>query len=189
MSRLLVRKFRSESDEQCFHTYRELILGSHLRRQGGDWRYEQKIGSKTPDWVVYDSDDQVIEIVDVFTLHQRRETDVAIFKGLSFRGSWAGWITIAPDHLFSKIEQKANTYAKLIEKLGVPYVVAMFGEFTASVEPDEVYHVVSELHGGIFGDIPSLAGVIFFRERSGDYEFSRFANPVASHPSHVALRG
>ena len=71
----------------------------------------------------------------------------------------------------------------------MPYVVAMFGEFTASVEPDEVYHVVSELHGGIFGDIPSLAGVIFFRERSGDYEFSRFANPGASHSSHVALRG
>jgi hypothetical protein len=184
-----VRKFLSESDEQCFHTYRELILGSHLRSQGSNWRYEQKIGRQTPDWVVRDSDDQVIEIVDVYTLHQRRETDVQISKGLSFRGSWAGWVTIPPNHLFSKIQQKGNAYTKLIEKLGVPYVVAVFGEFTASVEPEEVHHVVNELHGGVFHETPTLAGVIFFRERSGDYEFSYFANPRAAHSSQLALQG
>lgn len=93
-----------------------------------------------------------------------------------------------PDRLFSKVQEKANEYAKLIEQVRVPYVVALFGEFTAPIEPQEMYHVVYDLHGGVFAEIPALAGVIFFRERWGQYEYSYFPNPEAMHPSGIVER-
>jgi len=183
-----VRKFRNESDEQCFHTFRELILGAHLRSQGRDIRYEQLVGRKTPDWVELDRDGHVAEIIDVVTLHQRRITDIDIANSLTTRGIWTGWVSMPPDRLFSKVREKANAYAKLIEQVKLPYVVALFGEFTAPIEPQEVHHVVYELYGGVFADVPALAGLIFFRERRGEYEYSYFPNPGAIYPSNIVER-
>ena len=180
-----VRKFRIDSDEQCFHTYRELILGAHLRSRGWDVRYEQRVASKTPDWVALDRDAHVAEIVDVVTLHQRRATDIDIGRQLATRGMWTGWVSTPPNRLFSKIQEKANAYAKLIEQVRLPYVVALFGEFTAPIEPQEVHKVVYELHGGLFAEVPALAGVIFFRERGGQYEYSYFPNLGATHASGI----
>jgi hypothetical protein len=184
-----VRKFRSESDEQCFHSYRELILGSHLCSQRWNLRYEQSVGGRKPDWAVLNDQDEIVEVVDVVTLHQRRVTDVAINKSVSRHVSWAGWITIPPDHLFSKVQQKANAYGGLVERIRLPYVVALFGEFTASIDVQEVRHVLHELHGGLFAESPTLAGVIFFREQFGKYEFSHFAKPNATYPSAVVRQG
>jgi hypothetical protein len=183
-----VRKFRNDSDEQCFHTLRELILGAHLRSQGWNVRYEQKVGRKTPDWVELDRDGHVAEIIDVVTLHQRRITDRDIANRLAAEGIWTGWVTTPPDRLFSKVQEKANAYAKLIARVRVPYVVALFGEFTVPIEPQEMHHVLYELHGGVFAEVPALAGVIFFRERRGQYEYSYFPNAGALHASRIVER-
>jgi len=177
------KKFKSESNEQRFHTLRELIIGSQLRRQGLKLRYGRKVHGKTPDWVSVDDADQIDEILDVVTLRQRRETETDILSTLSTDQVWSGWVTIPSDHIYSKIEQKANTYASLVNSIKRPYIVCLFGEFTASVDPEEVQHVLYSHHGGAFSTLPTLAGVIYFLERSGTYHYSYFANRAAAYPS------
>lgn len=105
-----VRKFRSERDEQRFHTLRELMVGSHLQAHGMRARYEQDIRGKTPDWVLYDSSGGIQELVDLVSLHQRREIEMDMVGTLLTGKAWAGWATIPPNHLYAKIEQKANLY-------------------------------------------------------------------------------
>jgi hypothetical protein len=180
-----VRKFRSDADEQCFHTYRELILGAHLRTCGWNLRYEQAIGDKTPDWVLIGDDGRAAEILDVLTLHQRRVVDREIGEELSSGRPWVGWISMPPDHLFSKLRAKAEAYSSLGQSLCLPYVVALFGEFTASIEPFEVHNALYELHGGVFAAVPAVAGALFFRERLEQYEYHHFTNPRATLISRI----
>jgi hypothetical protein len=180
-----VRKFRSNPDEQRFHTYRELILGAHLRTCGWNLRYERSLGGRTPDWVLIDDGGQVAEIVDVVTLHQRRVVDRAIGKAVSSHRPWVGWVSTPPDRLFAKLREKAKSYASLADDLHLPYVVALFGEFTAPIEPHEVHHVLHELHGGVFAAMPALAGTLFFRERFGEYEYHHFTNSRATLSSQI----
>ncbi len=183
-----VKKFKTESDRQRFHTFRELVIGSHLRRQGMKLRYAQKILGKTPDWVLLDAADKIVEILDVVTLHQREAKETDIMASVSFGQIWSGWITIPSDHIYSKIERKANAYAALVGKINRPYVVCLFGEFFASVDPEEVRHVLYEHHGGALSKLPTLAGVIFFFEESGTYRYSYFANHAATYPSSLLTR-
>jgi hypothetical protein len=64
-------------------------------------------------------------------------------------------------------------------------VIATFSEFTASIDPSEVGHVLHDLYGGLFSKSPWLSGVIFFREQGGAYEFTHFPNPHASRASSL----
>jgi hypothetical protein len=180
-----VRKFRSDPDEQCFHTYRELILGAHLRTRGWNLRYEQSLDGRSPDWVLIDGGGQAAEILDVVTLHQRRVVDRAIGEAVCSHEVWVGWVSTAPDRLFAKLREKAEAYAPLAGELHLPYVVALFGEFTAPIEPYEVHHVLHELHGGLFVALLALAGTLFFRERLGQYEYHHFENPHATLSSQI----
>lgn len=182
---VFVRKFRSERDEQRFHTFRELVVGSHLRVNGMAARYAQQIFGKTPDWVIYETQRRVEEVVDVVSLHQRKETETDMVATLLTGAVWAGWVTIPPDHLYAKVEQKANSYADLAGKLRVPYTVFLFGEFLASVDREEVEHVLYTHHGGLFASLPTLAGLAYFTESSGVYKYWYFANTHATFASHV----
>lgn len=182
-----VRKFRTESDNQCFHTYRELILGSKLCQRGLNLRYEQDVNSKTPDWVVLGKSGEVEEILDVVTLHQRRDKDLEIGQAISAGRAWAGWVTLPPNHIYSKIQSKAETYADLAARIHSPYTVCLFGEFTACLDPLQVEHVLYIHHGGLFTNLASLAGVLYFYERSGIYHYSHFTNQSATNPSrHIS---
>ena len=183
-----VRKFRQDSDAQRFHTYRELLFGAYAIECGWNLRYEHRVGGKTPDWVLRTANSVVTEIVDVVTLHQRYDIDADISRGLGMNGIWTGWITVPPEHVFSKIEAKATQYSSLVKELGVPYVVAVFGEFTASINLLDVEHVLYDFHGGLFRNRPTLAGVILFREKRGAYEFTYYPNRDAIHPSAIAAR-
>jgi hypothetical protein len=138
--------------------------------------------------VLIDDGGKVAEILDVVTLHQRRVVDSAIGKAVSSHGRWIGWVSTPPDRLFAKLQKKAEAYASLANELHLPYVIALFGEFTAPIEPDEVHHVLHELHGGVFAAVPTLAGTIFFRERLGQYEYHYFTNSRATFSSQIIRR-
>lgn len=168
-----------------FHTYRELLLGTQLRQNGADWRYEQPILGKTPDWSLRGEDSQVIEVVDVMTLHQRCEKEKEISDSLRSTGSWCGWIGIPPDHIFRKLNDKANKYSKLARELKVPYVIAVFGEFVASISPEDIEQVLCRHSNRWFYDNPEVAGILYFRggKKSFTFEFRYFPNPGADHPS------
>ena len=182
-----VRKFRTESDDQRFHTFRELILGAELCRKGLKLRYEMKIEDKTPDWTILAETGEVDEILDVVTLHQRRIKDLTIGDALASGRVWTDWVTVPPDHIYSKIQYKADCYSDLAIQRSMPYTICLFGEFTACVDPSQVEHVLYAHHGGIFQDRPALAGVLYFHERSGIYDYTHFINYSSLAPSkHLA---
>ena len=185
---VFVKKFRTESDDQRFHTFRELILGAELCRKGLKLRYEKRMGGKTPDWTILNQSDEPDEILDVATLHQRRTKDLEIGNAVARGGIWSGWATVPPDHIYSKIQSKADSYSALAAESGMPYTVCLFGEFTACVDPSQVDHVLHTHHGGIFQGRPELAGVLYFHERSGIYHYTHFPNHSASAPSKYLAR-
>ena len=179
----IVSKFQIGQEAQRFHTLRELEIGSRLRRQGLALRYELNVEGKSPDWSLVGKQDCVEEILDVVTVHQRRVVDKDIASALSKGEIWSGWISIPQDHIYSKLEQKAQKYSSMVESLRVPYVVAVFGEFTASIDPEEVESVLYSHHGGLFAQVPTVAGVVYFNEECGRYNYFYFPNKSAACPS------
>ena len=178
-----VRKFRSEKGAQLYHTLHELTMGAELWRRGVPMRYERQIDGKTPDWSLQDQADEVTEIFDVTALHQRHTIEADMLHTLSRGEIWSGWISIPPDHIYSKIEQKAGPYANLVGSLGIPYVIGIFGEFTASIDPEELHCVLFSHHGGLFHVLPTVSGVLYCSEENGIHSYTHFANPHAQFTS------
>ena len=71
----------------------------------------------------------------------------------------------------------------------MPYVLAIYGEFIASVSPEEVEYVLYKHREGWFQTAPEVSGVLFCRERgSFQFEFTCFPNSNALHQSAVLRR-
>jgi hypothetical protein len=180
-----VRKLRTENDNQRFHTFRELIFGAELATRGFKPRYEQALDGMTPDWVIYDERGIAREVVDVVTLHPRHEIDQDIARTAGSREIWTGWITIAPNRLYAKLQDKFGAYSTFAENERMAFVVALFSEFMAPLDAGEIDHVLTDLHGGLFGDYPQVSGLIHFEYSKGAYRFSGFANATASIQSDM----
>jgi hypothetical protein len=178
-----VSKFMSEIREQKNHTFRELITGAYLASNGLNVKYEQTISGKTPDWSVVGTYGDIEEIIDVVTIHQRREIEKDMIETLSRDEIWCDWMTVPPDHIYSKIEAKSNSYSKIINERKLPYTICIFGEFFSDIQPDEVRHVLYDHHGGLFLNNSGVAGVLFFLENNGIYNFTYFPNHEAQYPS------
>src|SRR5258705_4902289 len=86
--RPFVEKLAKQQLRARFHTYRELLVGVHLRDRGLDMRYECAIGGQPPDWCLANGDGSPSEVVDVLTLHQRHEKDVEISTAVRNSGLW-----------------------------------------------------------------------------------------------------
>ena len=183
-----VEKLTTQPLRARFHTYRELLVGAHVRERGADFRYERMIKGQTPDWSLLDDSQRLQEVIDVMTLHQRNEKEREITACIRSNGRWSGWITIPPDHIYRKLSDKAGQYTKLARQAQAPYVLAIYGEFIASVSPEEIEYVLYAHHKGWFNTAPEVSGVIFCRERSFQFEFSYFTNPNALHQSAVLRR-
>lgn len=177
-----IDKLTRQPLRERFHAYRELLLGAQLRRGGADFRYEQDIDGQTPDWSLVENG-RLIEIVDVMTLHQRYEKEREITTSIRATSRWDGWISVPSDHIYRKLSDKAGQYSALARRVQVPYVLAAFGEFLASISPEEVEQVLYTQHGGWFVTAPDVSGVIYFREKDFRYEFSYFPNPHANWPA------
>jgi hypothetical protein len=185
--RPFVEKLTKQPLRDRFHTYRELLIGVHLRDRGFDARYEQAIFGQTPDWSLIDSGGNFMELIDVLTLHQRHDKDVEISAAIRAERLWAGWITVPPDHIFRKLNDKAGQYSGLARQIGIPYVLAAYGEFTAAIDPQEIEQVLLFQHGGWFATRPEVSGFIYCRETQLEFEYTYFANPHASHGSTLFL--
>jgi hypothetical protein len=61
----------------------------------------------------------------------------------------------------------------------VPYILATYGDFLASITPEEVERVLYTQHGGWFTTAPEVSGLIYFREKDLRFEFTYFTNPAA----------
>src|SRR3546814_1881147 len=107
-SDLFVEKLTTQPLRARFHTYRELLLGVHLRQRGANFRYEQLICEKTPDWSLRSEESQLLEVIDVVTLHQRNAKEQEISTSIRSSSRWAGWIGIPPDHIYRKLSDKRS---------------------------------------------------------------------------------
>lgn len=66
----IVAKFRNTNDTQRFHTFRELLVGAHLRANGLDARFERAVAGKTPDWTLLAEGNDPVELIDVASIRK-----------------------------------------------------------------------------------------------------------------------
>ena len=177
-----VKKFKNQlkDNTQVMHTFRELILGAYLATRGLNVRYEYRMDGETPDWCVLDDSGAPMAIVELVNFHPDRATEDSIATELQERGLWGGWQQSNERRLYDRIQQKANTYKAVVVACGVSYIIAVFSEFAAAVNADELNTCLSDKETGIFGQYPLLTGLLFFEECSGRYQFTYMPNPRPS---------
>ena len=181
-----VRRFREQRPQQAAHTYRELLVGTYLANLSIPGRYDLEQLGKTPDWSVFDQSGSSSGIIEVMTFHQTAGIDRAIGESWLSGKAWCGWMPQNGPRLYQKLQEKAERYESLVRQLDVPYVVSVFGEFTASVDQRELQETLFSLHGGAFSQFACLSGVLYFQESLGAYRFKYFGNP--SHRCQLPLR-
>ncbi len=180
-----VRKFREQPDDsdQIMHTVRELVLGAYLGSNGFQVRHDYRVNSKTPDWCIVDEKSVPATIVELTNFHIDMATEEQIEEQRQARGRAAFWRDGNKDNvdrLYHRICRKAQVYRMLVEKLRIPYIVAVFGEFEAAIDFDEVWSCLDgEL--GVFGLYPEVSGVLYFEESWGRYAFNYAQNSNALH--------
>jgi len=79
--------------------------------------------------------------------------------------------------LYQRICNKASRYKAVVEQYDIPYIVALFGEFTAAMNSDELNACLFEEDYGLFRQTPRLTGLLYFEEQSGRYQFTFMPNP------------
>lgn len=178
-----VRLFRAQIDDsqQVMHTFRELVLGGFLGSRRQRMRYNVSLENQTPDWCRLSPAAEPDAIVEVVNFHPPRilERDI---DTVARTGVWVGRMPPHVPRLRSRLEDKAAAYRTLVERRGIPYVIGVFSEFTADVEPEELRECLFHSEHGLFDAYPAVSGIIFFEERSGVYRFQYTANPKASRP-------
>ena len=161
------------------HTFRELVLGAYLASSGLNVRYEYRVGTHTPDWCVLDESSSLKAIVELTNFHLDKVTEDDITAKLQTTGIGLQWQAPNDDRLYHAIQRKADKYKAVAESFSVPYAVAVFGEFNAAVNLDELNQCLFHRETGLFGLYPVVAGVLFFEGQSGRYSFKYIPNPNA----------
>ena len=186
-ARMFVKKFGEQrhNNTQVMHAFRELVLGAYLSSSGFNVRYDKPVDLSTPDWCILDEISQLNGIVELTNFHTDKETETEIHEALHTRGSWVDWMPSNDDRLYQTVWEKARVYKALVEKYCVPYVIAVFGEFTAVVDMDELRSCLFHNKTGLFVLYPTVSGILFFVENSGKYDFKYMPNPHANRGIHI----
>jgi hypothetical protein len=183
--RKFVKKFREQPHDsvQIAHTFRELVLGAHLSSKGVTVRYDHRIGAQTPDWSILDVRREAITgIVELTSFHIDKATEYEIEGQMQAKGLAGYWRDQNKDNverLYHVIWRKVTKYRSMVNELQLPYVVAVFGEFEAALDFEEVCRCLLDARTGLFGVYPELSGLLYFEEASGQYSFSYAGNPNA----------
>jgi hypothetical protein len=186
-ARKFVRRFRDQPHDrvQVMHTFRELILGTFLAVHGLRVHYDTKIESKTPDWCILDETASPYCIVELVNFNPSAETSQDVVRQIQAKGIWCNWVKPNTERLHGVISEKAARYGALADRHGLCYVVAVFGDFVACVEPEELDECLLTAETGLFELYPEVSGVVFFEESGGSYHFRYWPNPHASRAMDV----
>jgi len=178
-ARRFVKKFREQphDQDQVMHTFRELILGAFLGSKGFKIKYDYTIGTKTPDWCILDKKSVPRCIVELMNFHIDKATEDDIKAQRQAKRIWVGWPGSNYDRLYNCLWDKACIYRALVDKYQVPYVIAVFGEFTTNVDPEELQKCLFDEKSGLFELYPAVSGVLYFEENIGQYSFTYTRNP------------
>jgi len=180
-ARRFLKKFREQphDEPQVLHTFRELLLGAYLASHGQRVEHDRRVNGRTPDWCILHEDGDVAAIIELVNFHADRTREKDMEQRGSGGGVWVGMGIENAPRLYDRIQEKASAYKKLVESLGVPYVVGLFALFDAIVDLDEVRQCLFDDDGdaGLFGLHPQMSGVLFFEEAGGTYGFHYMPNP------------
>lgn len=182
-----VREFKQLPHDkiQVMHTFRELILGAYLAQSGLCVSHNYAIDSKTPDWCVLGYDSYPQGIIELVNFHPDALTSADIANQIQKKGIWCNFVKPNTERLYYSIWKKVETYKSLVARHGIPYVVSVFGDFTAIVEQDELEECLFIKPDGFFNLYSEISGVLYFEESSGVYFFTYKPNPQALHPMSI----
>jgi hypothetical protein len=185
--RQFVKKFQEQPHDsnQINHTFRELVLGGYLSSKGFRIIHDYVIDNQTPDWSILDVEGQSITgIVELTNFHIDKASESDIKEQLRARGRAFYWLHQNKDNderLYHSLWRKASAYKSIIEKLQIPYVVGVIGEFEVAIDFEEVCLCLFDEKTGLFGVYPQLSGVLYFEHNLGEYSFKYSSNPDALH--------
>jgi hypothetical protein len=180
--RKFVKKFREQPSDsrQIMHTFRELIFGAYLRYCGFHARYDYAIDGNTPDWCILQESLNVSNIIELVNFHIDQETDTDIDKSLHRNGLAFYWRDGRKDNiqrLYASIQQKILAYRNLVDKLQIPYYVAIYCDSRTSVDVEEIKFCLLNNEDGLFRSYHHLSGLSYFVEGGGRYYFRFIPNP------------
>lgn len=187
-ARKFVKKFAElpQDGPQVMHIFRELIVGSYLASIGFSVRYDYLIDSHTPDWCLFDKASNLTGIVEVTNFHANRNIEREIKEAFQKKRLWVDWMPSNENRLYQSIWNKAQVYRDLLEKYCVPYIIAVFGDFFAAVDIDEVNQCLGGTDIGLFELYPTISGILFFEEKVGKYHFKYFPNSHATKGMEIS---
>jgi len=179
-----VKKFREQphDSDQIMHTFRELILGAYLSSRGFRVRHEYSVESKTPDWCILDNRSVVVGIVELVNFHIDAVKEGDIAKQIQAKGIAVYWRDENKNNverLYYRIWDKMQQYQALIEKLRVPYIIAISPDYKVVLDFQEVLSCLHHNEFGLFQMYRHVSGVIYFEEHGGQYWFRYERNPNA----------
>ena len=186
-----VKLFRQQPHDQAqvMHTFRELVLGAYLHAAGFQVRYAQRLQGKTPDWVIVDEQLTPLAIVELVNFHIDRQTETVIQKQSRTRpavvGYWRDGNADNLERLSSRLQEKAQVYQGLVNELSLAYVIAVFGEFEAALDRDDIMACLNGERDQLFDRYPYISGVLFFDENGGTYRFQYLENPANPRKSEI----
>jgi hypothetical protein len=183
------KKFREQADDehQVMHTFRELLAGVFVARQGFTPRYEPDIDGLTPDWR-FRSDGAGEFMADVVNFHIDKKVESEQDKTLA--GSrvqmWCDWMPDNSHRLYQTIKGKAGKHKAMALKGRIPFVVIVYGWFSAALLPDQVESCLLP-ENMLFDEYPTLTGVYHMDQRgnclvdaSAGYTFAYYENAKAA---------
>lgn len=172
-----VRKLQEQSgnSDQEVHTFNELILGAYLSLMGFEVRYEYSVDNKTPDWCILDKESAVIGIIELVNFHRDKDTENKIDKGHSF------WSRENKNNgrLYEGIWNKMQKYRALVEKLKVPYIIAICPDWRAGIDFQRLLPCLHHNESGLFQMYQDVSGVLYFEGNLEQYSFRYEHNPYA----------
>jgi len=182
--RKFVKKFKEQPHNlnQIMHTFRELILGAFLSSKSFTVRHDYSIEGKTPDWCILNNKSSVIGIVELVNFHLDKNTENDIKRQIKVKKLACYWRDEKinnVERLYNCIGDKADKYKSLVKKLCIPYVVAIFADFLAAVDFEEVKSCLFKKEKGLFSIYPEMSGTLFFYDRARVYFFKYASNPNA----------
>lgn len=180
--RKFVKKFREQphNQNQVMHTLAELVCGAYLSSQGYRIACDYNLDGETPDWCILNDAGLPLVVIEVANFRVDQITESNIEQQKQAKG-YAVYRrdenTKNKDRLYESIKKKAVSYRDLVNKLALPYVIAVRPDYRALVDFEEVSECLATNDEGLFDLYRHLSGVIYFEENGGKYIFRYIGNP------------
>jgi hypothetical protein len=185
------KKFNEQAgnEHQVMHTFRELLAGVFIARQGFTPRYEPEVDGLTPDWH-FQQEGQGEFITDVVNLHIDKKIEAEQERALTGPGvqMWCDWMPDNSERLYNSIKDKAAKHKAMAFKGKIPFVVIVFSWFSAALMPHEVEACLLP-EDMLFNEYPTLTAVYHMEQRgnclvdaSAGYTFTYYENTKPAFP-------